>query len=105
MKKLFICLCVLTLAACTDGGEIYDSKKHKKSDFSAEKTVGLLAATAILAAAANNNYYGGSTTDYDWDWDYQPANGQWVCRGIQTGQYAELENCAYDMMNDDRWPG
>ena len=40
MKKLFICLCVLTLAACTDDGEIYDSKKHKKSDFSAEKTVG-----------------------------------------------------------------
>ena len=105
MRKIFICLCILTLAACTDDGEIYDPKKHKKSDFSAEKTVGLLAATAILAAAANNGYAGGSTTDYDWDWDYQPANGQWVCRGIQTGRYAELENCAYDLKDDDRWPG
>lgn len=44
-------------------------------------------------------------TDYDWDWDYQPANGQWVCRGIQTGQYAALSNCAYDIKDDNRWPG
>jgi hypothetical protein len=54
----------------------------------------------------NNKYYGGgSPTDYDWDWDYQPVNNRWVCRGIQTGQYAELRNCAYDAKDDNRWPG
>jgi hypothetical protein len=50
--------------------------------------------------SSNNGY----TTDYDWDWDYQPGNSQWVCRGIQTAQYAELSNCAYDVQDDDRWP-
>ena len=42
--------------------------------------------------------------DYDWDWDYQPGNRQWVCRGIQTGRYAELSKCAGDAKDDDRWP-
>ena len=45
-----------------------------------------------------------SNTDYDWDWDFQPGNNQWVCRGIQSGQYASLEKCAFDIQDDDRWP-
>ena len=45
-----------------------------------------------------------TTSDFDWDWDYQPGNGQWVCRGIQTGQYADLGNCQFDVQDDDRWP-
>ena len=44
-------------------------------------------------------------TDRDWDWDYMPENRQWVCRGIQTGQFAEPHNCSFDLQNDDRWPG
>lgn len=44
------------------------------------------------------------SSDYDWDWDYQPGNNQWVCRGVQTGQYAEVENCRYDTIDDNRWP-
>jgi len=48
---------------------------------------------------------GAAVYDYDWDWDYQPANAQWVCRGIQTGRYANQDNCAYDFKDDDRWPG
>ena len=42
--------------------------------------------------------------DYDWDWDYQPGNRQFVCRGVQTGRYAQSEKCQYDIMDDDRWP-
>ena len=49
--------------------------------------------------------YPSARTDSDWDWDYQPGNGQWVCRGIQTGQYAALSNCAYDIKDDNRWLG
>ena len=49
--------------------------------------------------------YPSARTDYDWDWDYQPANGQWVCRGIQTGRYATADRCAMDIQDDNRWPG
>tara|TARA_Y200000002_G_C22105064_1_gene424336 strand:+ start:243 stop:506 length:264 start_codon:yes stop_codon:yes gene_type:complete len=48
--------------------------------------------------------YSNQSSDYDWDWDFQPGNNQWVCRGVQSGQYAELSNCSNDLMLDDRWP-
>jgi len=103
---------MLLLSGCTKSGEIYDSSKHKKEDFSVENTglailgVGVIAACVAVAEDCLDGVGGsGSTKDYDWDWDYQPANSQWVCRGIQTGQYAELENCLYDVQDDDRWPG
>jgi|GEM_PF-4675248 hypothetical protein len=57
---------------------------------------------ALAAQGSNGGDY--SYSDNDWDWDYQPGNNQWVCRGIQTGQYAALANCAYDQKDDDRWP-
>lgn len=46
-------------------------------------------------------------TDYDWDWDEfydQYGTLVWRCRGVQTGQYSENSNCAYDAMTDRRWP-
>ena len=42
--------------------------------------------------------------DYDWDWDYFRSNGQWRCRGIQTGRFADNSNCLWDRKDDDRWP-
>ena len=42
--------------------------------------------------------------DYDWDWDFQTSNGQFVCRGIQTGRYTALEKCQCYLMDDARWP-
>jgi len=48
--------------------------------------------------------FSGSNYDYDWAWDFQPGDGRWVCRGIQTGQYASKSNCANDFKNDSRWP-
>jgi len=41
----------------------------------------------------------------DWDWDYQPGNGQWVCKGIQTERYASPDGCAMNLKDDNRWPG
>jgi hypothetical protein len=45
--------------------------------------------------------------DTDWAWDqFHHSTGSlvWSCRGIQTGQFAELERCAGKSKNDDRWP-
>ena len=118
MKKKYIFLSIIfMLSSCTDKGEIYNSSKHTKKDFSLGNTilmgVGAVGAAMLVDDCYDTNCLGGygggsssrSYTDYDWDWDYQPANGKWVCRGIQSGQYAELDNCAYDYQDDDRWPG
>ena len=40
----------------------------------------------------------------DWDWDYFKANGQWRCRSIKTGHFAENSKCRNDPKDDDRWP-
>ena len=78
-KNIFLILSILFLTACTNSGDIYNKKKHKKSDFSSENTAALIFGTALLGAMINNEYYGGgSPTDYDWDWDYQPVNNRWV---------------------------
>ena len=107
-SSTIIVFCLLTFSGCTNSGEIYNGGKHSKEDFSVTNTVLGVAGTALVIgviAAGGGSGSGGSVTDYDWDWDYQPSNNQWVCRGIQTGQYSELSNCAYDLQDDDRWPG
>lgn len=86
---------------------------------SSKKSFGKVLAGVLLCAAAPNTgsqaacmesfatgITGGarSSNDYDWDWDFQPGNQQWVCRGVQTGQYAEVANCRYDSKTDYRWP-
>ena len=109
LKQLTACLIAVSfISACTSSGEIYDKSKHKDEDFSAVNTIlGIAAGAALIGAAASSGGGGGGAAvyDYDWDWDYQPANAQWVCRGIQTGRYANQDNCAYDFKDDDRWPG
>jgi len=109
LKQLTACLIAVSfISACTSSGEIYDKSKHKDEDFSAVNTIlGIAAGAALIGAAASSGGGGGGAAvyDYDWDWDYQPANTQWVCRGIQTGRYANQDNCAYDFKDDDRWPG
>ena len=42
--------------------------------------------------------------DFDYDWDYLAGSRQWVCRGVQTGQFAESSNCTGKLLIDDRWP-
>lgn len=66
-------------------------------------------AVAAGAAAANNGYggggYYGGGYDYDYAWDYLPGNGQWACRGKQTGHFAYPSHCQLDPVNDFTWPG
>lgn len=78
--------------------------------------LGVAAVGAIAAVAASSNGGGGgqgssfygSDVDVTFSWDEQP-NGyggrQWVCRGEETGRYAELWRCAGKAKIDYRWPG
>lgn len=73
--------------------------------------IGLAAALAAIAVAAARRGGGGGGTassDYTWDWDqFQNAYGQlvWSCRGVQTGQFADLWRCNGLAKTDYRWPG
>lgn len=71
-------------------------------------------AVAVVAAVVSEGGGGGSygaanTEDVTFRWDEQPEQfGQgrrWVCRGEQTGQYAEISRCAGTLKADYRWPG
>lgn len=66
-----------------------------------------IAAAARYGGTAGSPRTSSVTMDYAWDWDeYQMAFGglTWGCRGIQTGQYAELEKCRLLPKTDLRWP-
>lgn len=74
---------------------------------------GVLIAAAVVAAAGAGGGAGSApaassqSVDSDWDWDqFYDGYGVlvWRCRGVQTGQFAENSNCAYDSMTDYRWP-
>jgi hypothetical protein len=74
--------------------------------------VGLVAAAASSGGSSGSqgsSFYGTTpTVDLSYSWDEQPdayGGRQWVCRGEQTGQYAELSRCAYKIKIDTRWPG
>jgi hypothetical protein len=88
--------------------------RQQKAAIAAALAVG--AAAAIIASEGGGGSSGSSTTagsyaaqqDYDWDWDqFYNQYGQlvWACRGVQTGQFAEFENCRLDAKIDSRWPG
>ena len=45
--------------------------------------------------------------DFDWAWDLffnEHYALVWACRGVQTGQFADLERCNFKPKNDFRWP-
>ena len=65
------------------------------------------------AYSKGNTYNTGSKNSYDdryytggplFDWDIF-ANGQYRCRTISNGQFAEDILCDYMPLDDDRWPG
>jgi tellurite resistance protein len=67
-SQAVVAACIM-VSGCTHSGEIYDSKKHTKAEFSKGNTaaavLGTAAAIALVAVAANNGglggggYYGG----------------------------------------------
>jgi hypothetical protein len=67
--------------------------------------------SAVIVAAARSgggSGGGGYAGDSQWDWDlFNNAYGQatWACRGVQTGQFADLWRCNGLTKTDYRWPG
>lgn len=74
-----------------------------------QQNAAILAASVQLAQASGPRLLAPvAPIDSAWDWDLQrSSNGNlvWVCRGIQSGQYAVPANCAYRAQIDSRWPG
>lgn len=110
VKKIFIIFVAgFFLAACSTTGGIYSENDADNSEFSLANT--LLGVLAVAGAVALANSPGGGSgyapTDYDWAWDefYNQYNQLvWSCRGMQTGQFAELDKCAYKVKIDSTWP-
>ncbi len=71
--------------------------------------VGAVAVVAAAVSDGGGRSYGTSRTeDVTFRWDEQPGDygvgRRWVCRGEQTGQYAETARCAGTIKADTRWP-
>ena len=103
-KIIIIILCAIQIS-CSSTGGIYDSTDSSNNEFSLGKTLLTFATAALVVSAARSG--GGGTYDYDWSWDqFYNKNYQlvWACRGKQTGQFADLENCTNKPKNDFTWP-
>lgn len=107
MNKLFLyAVTLLVCAGCSTTGGFYKSGDPKNGQFSLEKTI-LLAIGAAAAVAVGRSAGGGGGGGGGWSgyaWDYQPADGQWVCRNKSNGEYSFKENCAGLLMVDSTWP-
>ena len=106
MKKLICYLLILTLSAgCSTKGGWYSKNDPENNEFSLLNStlgVGAAALAVIGAAAAAKGGGGNSFSQSGYAWDYQPGNGQWVCRNIANRQYAHHLNC-YGMAYVDNW--
>lgn len=87
----------LALASCANTPE-NQAKWQAFSD-------GLVAGAAAYSAGYNSARQP-VAQDWDWDWDQFYYNGAlvWVCRGVQTAQFAHTDRCAYRAQTDWRWP-
>lgn len=77
--------------------------------------VGVAALIGVAIAASRKGGGGGAVgastspppQDYEWDWDeFYNVNRQlvWMCRGVQTGQFADPRQCSSKALVDWRWP-
>jgi hypothetical protein len=102
MKKLALLLIIFSLlTGCSTSGGIYSKDDATHGEFSAGRT--LLSIIAVAGAVALAKEKGGGYAAPGYAWDYQPGNGQWVCRDGANGQYANNDNCAGLPMVDN-WP-
>lgn len=92
----------MLLFGCSTSGGIYKKGDDTHGEFSVGRTaLSVFAVIGLVAAAAAGG--GGGGGSYGHAWDYQPGNGQWVCRNRSNGQYAYTENCSGLAMVDN-WP-
>lgn len=105
MRILSAVLIAISLSACAN----FDSERFQQG----------LQAAYLINQAQYANYQALNSqavaaplaptpiADFDWAWDQFYHQGQlvWVCRGAQSGQFAQVERCAYKPQNDYRWPG
>lgn len=104
MKKTVVSLVIAALlAGCSTAGGIYKAGDPQNGEFSPGRTIlGVLAVVGAVAVARGGGGGGGSY-DQGYAWDYQPGNGQWVCRNKSNGQYAYAYNCD-GVPKVDYWP-
>lgn len=106
MKKL-ICLLLIAFqaAGCSTSGGMYKSGDSQHGELSVGRTaatvLGVLGAAAAIRKGGGGG--GGVAQETGYAWDYQPGNGQWICRDKSNGQYANKSNCAGLPMIDN-WP-
>lgn len=101
MRPTLILLIVSLLSGC----ETLSDKENLKW-IAGAAAVGAIAYYAGKGGGVGAGY--AALQDAEWDWDLQPApygGTQWVCRGVQTAQYAEQWRCANKIQTDYRWPG
>ncbi len=106
MKAIAIALIISILSACSTKGGMYKKDDPQHGEFSAGNTIlGIVgAAAAVLGVKElSKNGGGNSYANSGYAWDYQPGNGQWVCRNKANGQYSYLENCN-GLPYVDNWP-
>ena len=68
----------------------------------------VIGGVALARKGAFNGGGGTSTVDYEYDWDLirnQYGQPVWMCRGVQTGEFADMRYCSGKPMTDSRWPG
>ena len=112
MRKILVIFTLIgslsIISACAKDGGFAEAEE----EISIEKTLGTLIGIGLVVCAvdpncvvpgAGNSSYSSFTGGPDWDWDIFP-NGQYVCRSIQTGQFAEHYHCDGMPMDDYRWP-
>ena len=112
MKQVRLTFTIITMSIMLFSCASNDSTKNESNSSCKSlckvSAVGMsdaeMVAYALMLVSANCECDQNSNIDTDWDWAYNPGNNQWVCRGIETGKYAELENCDEDTPDDDRWP-
>jgi len=96
------------LSGCSTTGGIYSQSDPNNSEFSAGRTILSVVGVVgvVLGAQAMSKGGGGGGSSYaasGYAWDYQPGNGQWVCRNKANGQYAYKSNCD-GLAYIDNWP-
>ena len=107
MRAIAIWLIISILSACSTAGGMYKKDDAENGDFSAGRTIlGVIGVVGIVLEARELGKSGGGGSSYadtGYAWDYQPGNGQWVCRNKANGQYSLKEKCN-GLPYVDNWP-